>query len=70
MTINTKYNIGDTVRYKGSNNNELLNNTLQGRIVSVGTFDDGHDFYITYTVHQENSMTQEIVFEQQIIGMS
>lgn len=67
MIIETKYNIGDVVRYNQSNN-KLRGNTLQGRIASVGTFDDGCDSYITYTIHPENTMSQEIVLEQQIIS--
>lgn len=66
MTIETKYNVGDSVRYRESEDNTLLESVQDGRVATVGVFYDGKTTYISYTVN--NPTIIRTIFEQQIVG--
>lgn len=70
MTIETKYNINDLVRYKEAKNNTLLGTTKEGKIISIGfLYSCQNDIFISYTVvNPVDPLDTQIVFEQQIIG--
>lgn len=74
MTIETKYNLGDLVRYKEVKDDTSLYNTLvystkEGKIIAVGFLHNGgNNIYIIYTVvNPTNPQDTQVIFEQQII---
>ena len=63
MTIETKYNVCDLVRYKSYYNTSLYR-SKEGKITTVNVYCAGSHTYITYTVvNPENQLDTKIIFE-------